>query len=364
MKKINLLLIILLTAFLSSCEKDKENVLLKSSVSSNSLSSLTSSTIVMSIDNAANTFQTFEWTEPDFGFNAVITYVVQFDKKSDNFSSPVDLVSVTHLTSAKVTVGDMNKAMLAANMNPDEAVDLQYRVKSTIHSKVDPVYTDVVEAKVTPYATVFPPIYMTGAATGGWSWDLYTYKELRSSAPNVYQTIAKFLNGETFRFFKQTDWNPTSWNYPYFTGTVSNMFVNANDGDKNFRFTGTTGYYQITVNMTTKSVSMVVVDEPVLFMTGAALGGWDWTTNYVQLTWKSNGIFQATTDFAVETFRFFKQAGWGDSYNYPWFDGGSVSALFVNANDGDKNFKFIGTPGAFKITVNLLDKKVTMDPAK
>ena len=56
---------------------------------------------------------------------------------------------------------------------------------------------------------------------------------------------------------------------------------------------------------------MVAVDEPVLFMTGAALGGWDWTTIMYKLTWKSNGIFQATTEFAVETFRFFQQAGWG-----------------------------------------------------
>jgi hypothetical protein len=201
---------------------------------------------------------------------------------------------------------------------------------------------------------------MCGAATGGWSWNLYTYKEVRSSAPNVYQTVAKFFNNETFRFFKQTDWSPTSYNFPYFTGTVSNLFENANDGDKNFKFTGTTGFYKITVNMTTKSVSMEAVAEPVLYATGAALGGWDWTTNYIQLTWKSNGIFQATTDFAVETFRFFKQAGWGDSYNYPWFAGGTVSPLFVNANDGDSNFKFVGTPGSYTITVNLLDKTVTM----
>jgi len=362
MKKINLILIILVTAFLSSCVKDKENVLLKSSVSSNSMSGLTSGTIVLSLDNAATTFQTFEWTEPDFGFNTVVTYVIQFDKKANNFSSPIDLVSVTHLTSAKVTVGDINKLMLAANMNPDEAVDLQFRVKSTINAKVAPLYSEVVEAKVTPYATVFPPIYMTGAATGGWGWGQYVYKELKSSAPNVYETVARFLSGETFRFFKQTDWGPTGYNYPYFTGTVSNLFVNASDGDSNFRFTGTTGYYKVTVNMTTKSVAMLAVDEPVLFMTGAALGGWDWTTNYVQLTWKANGIFQTTTDFVVETFLFFGQAGWSPiGYNYPWFAGGTVSTMFQNANDGDSNFKFIGTPGSFKITVNLLNKTVTME---
>jgi hypothetical protein len=33
--------------------------------------------------------------------------------------------------------------------------------------------------------------------------------------------------------------------------------VNANDGDKNFQFTGTTGNYEITVNMLDLIVSMV-----------------------------------------------------------------------------------------------------------
>lgn len=347
-----------------SCEKDKENIVIRETIEQNTLNNLSPSTIVLLLDNKDNNFQTLTWSEVDYGFDAVVTYDVQFDVKANNFSSPVTLATVTNNTHATFKIGDLNKEMLAKSLNPEVAVDLQFRIKATVHPSIPAVYSNVAEARVTPYATSFPPIYMCGAATGGWNWNLYTYKEVRSSAPNVYETIAHFLNGETFRFFKQTDWGPTSWNYPYFTGTVSNLFENANDGDLNLRFTGATGYYKITVNMSTKSIAMEAVAEPVLYATGAALGGWDWTTNFIQLTWMSNGIFQATTDFANETFRFFKQAGWGDSYNYPWFAGGSVSPLFENANDGDSNFRFVGTPGTFKITVNLLDKIVTMEPGK
>jgi hypothetical protein len=84
------------------------------------------------------------------------------------------------------------------------------------------------------------------------------------------------------------------------------------------------------------------------------------------MTWKSNGIFEATTDFINgEAFRFFAQKDWGPtSYNYPYFAGGTVSNLFENANDGDKNFRFTGTTGNFKITLNMLDKIVTMTAAK
>lgn len=349
-----------MTVFLAACEKDKENVLLKETIAANDLSNLSGSTFVLLMDNKDLTFQTFTWTEVDYGFAAVVTYTVQMDKKANNFASPIDLLTVTNATTGAITVGELNRLLLAAGLAPEAAADVQFRVKATIHTAVTPVYSDVTEANVTPYAVVFPPIYMTGKATGDWSWEMYTYKILPSTAPNVYETISRFVSGEAFRFFKQADYNPISYNYPYFT-TVSNLFENAVDGDSNFKFTGTTGFYKVTVNMTTKTVTMEAVADQVLFATGAALGGWNWDTDFVQLTWLSDGIYRATTDFANETFRFFGQQGWGPvDFKYPYFNGGTVSPLFENAADGDSNFRFIGTPGSYTITVNLIDKIVTM----
>ena len=344
MKKILIFLSLLVVAFpFTGCKKDMEKITMKTTVPPNQLTVLTPSTFVLQMANAADTFQIFSWSDVDYGFKTSITYTVQVDKKRDNFSSPVSVVTVTHADSALISVGDFNKIMLGLGLTSDSAVVMQFRVKAVINPNVAPVYSTIAEATITPYQVVFPPIYMCGAATGGWSWTLYTYKELRSSSPNIYQTVAYFLNNNTFRFFKQTDWSPTSYNYPYFTGTVSSLFQNANDGDLNFLFTGTTGYYQITVDMGAKSVAMVSVPEPTLFMTGQALGGWDWTTDYVKLTWLSNGIYQATATFtnsgSASTFRFFAQQDWSPTgYNYPYFSAGTVSNLFINANDGDQKF--------------------------
>ena len=336
--------------------------MLTQTITSNQLSALSASSFVLQMSDAATNFQTFNWTAVDYGIATPVTYTLQVDKRTGTFSAPIDIVTVSNLLTISVTVGDFNKSLLNLGMATGIADTIKLRVKAVINSKVAPVYTNIVKVLITPYAIVFPPIYMCGDATGGWSWTLYTYKELRSSAPNVYQTIGYFVNGGAFRFFKQTDWSPTSYNFPYFTGTVSSLFVNANDGDSNFKFTGTTGYHQITVNMTTKSVSMTAVAEPMLFMTGAALGGWDWTTHYVKLTWLSNGIFQATANFiTANTFRFFAQADWSPTgYNYPYFSAGTISNLFTNANDGDKNFQFNGASGKYKITVNMLDLVITM----
>ena len=362
MKKINLILLIFITFFFAACEADKEKVILMDSVTPNTMGAVTSP-MVLTLETKNDSVK-FSWTEVDYGIQVSQAYTLQVDVADNDFAAPQDLVTVNALK-AGLTQGELNKVLLNL-IEGGVASEVEFRVKTGINKSIDLVYSSAVTATVTPYLTSFPPIYMTGRATGAWGWDPYVYHTLRSTSPNIYETIAYFTltdpNESTFRFFKQVGWGD-SWNYPYFTGgvTPTTLLVNADDGDKNFRFLGASGYYKITVNMTTKAVDMEAVPDQVLYATGAALGGWNWTTDYIQLTWLNDGIYRATTDFTNgETFRFFAQADWNPtSYNYPWFD--TVDPLFENANDGDKNFRFVGTTGSYIVTVNMLDKIVTMD---
>jgi hypothetical protein len=362
MKK-NVFIIALLFGLFSffACEKEAPTAILIEDVTANELQNLSASDYVLTLETAAEVFETFEWAAPDYGFNASVKYILQADVEGKNFGSAFEVLSTDNKLTGSITVGELNKKMLTAGIDFDVSVAMEFRVASLINSNVDTVYSKVKSAAVTAYPTDFPPIYMCGAATGGWDWTKGV--EVRSSAPKVYSTIAYFIQNETFRFFAQADWGPTSYNYPYFT-TVDADLANANDGDKNFKVLSATGYYEIVCDLKTKTVTLTPVPAPKMFMTGAAVGGWDWTTNYVTMTWTSNGMFEATTDFIKgEAFRFFAQADWGPtSYNYPYFT--SVDPLFENANDGDKNFRFIGTTGNFKIKLNMLDKIVTMTPAK
>jgi starch-binding outer membrane protein SusE/F len=362
MKKILInISLILGVAALFSCEKDETRVVLKQPVPANELTSLSSDSIVLTREQASDVFQTFTWSDVNYGINVVKTYKVQIDTAGNNFANPSDVTTVTQLLTSSISVADFNKMLLNKGYTPEVPASLEFRVASIINNEVVNVYSNVETAVITPYALSYPPIFMCGAATGGWDWNHGV--EVRSSAPNVFQTIAYFLKDQTFRFFAQPDWGPTSYNYPYFTGGVDASLINADDGDKNFKVTTADGYYSITANLNAKTVTFELVDEPVMFMTGAALGGWDWTTNYVQMTWVSNGKFEATTDFLNgETFRFFAQKDWSPvSYNFPYFAGGSVDPLFENANDGDKNFRFVGTTGSYKITLNMLDNTVVME---
>ena len=344
---------------LFSCKKDETRFTVNSTIAPIELNALSASVFVMDLNNEADTLTDLNWNEPDYGFPAAITYKVQIDLLGNDFASALDIATIDHKLTTSLMVGTFNKSLLNLGVEPGTATDIQIRIKATINDSVPPVYSNVIEATFTAYATTFPPIYLIGDNVG---WKLERAAIMESTAASVYSVIIRIKNNNTFRFFTAPSWTATQYNYDYFNGgTITGPLIAANDNDKNFRFNGTEGFYQVTVNLKTLAVDMVAVEEPVLFMTGDALGGWDWTTNYKKLSWQSDGVYMDTTDFINgKTFRFFKQQNWGPSYNYTDFIADSVSPLLENANDNDLNFLFNGTSGKYIITVNLKEQSVKM----
>jgi len=308
-----------------------------------------------------------EWTEPDFGFNSAPTYTVELGTAGSEFADPKVLAN-GQMTSAKVTIGDLNQTLLTMGLAGGQAHDLQIRVWASINDSVKKAISEPVQVSVAPFQTDFPPIYMIGAGVSEWSPDAAVI--VPSSDPNVYTTLAEFQN-DAFRFFAEPEWSAENWNYPYFAdngGNIDELLANANDGDLNFQFTGTPGWYRVTVNMETYDVQLEQVEEPVMYMTGAGVGGWDppGTGASTKMTFIQEGIWEATVDFENNAFRFFAQADWGPtSYNYPYMidNGGSVDELLEDAEDGDNNFQFTGTPGTFNVTFNLNEPSVELEPA-
>lgn len=345
----------------ASCEEDGDQAKVKSTVASNDLTAPGTS-FVLTFENKDD-IQHFEWTATDFGFPASITYKLEMDKAGNNFATAFELAS-TQATEADVKVSKMNEGLLALELTPEEAADVEFRVVSTIGSGVDPVYSAIRSAAATPYATSFPPIWGMGAALKGWGPWPANEVEWQSSQFKKYETIAYFTSGEAFRWFAQHDWGPTSYNYPFFT-SVSSVFVNANDGDSNLKVAGATGWYRVAVDLSAKTVTAEAVSEPIMYMTGAGIGGWDQpgTGASIKMTYIKPGVFEADANFiSGETWRFFAQADWGPtSYNYPYFT--SVDSKFENAQDGDKNFRVLGTSGTKHVTVNINEgvKSVVLD---
>jgi len=362
---IGALLIALISCW--GCE-DKDLLTISEDIPQNEMQDLSKAEYVLTLDEADLTFETFSWTAPDYGFPASINYTVQADVSGNNFASAFDVVSASHETSASINVVDFNKLMIEAELEPETPYVLEFRVASVINPDVETVYSSVKSGTVTAYATEFPPIYMIGAATGGWDTDLAVIM-YTTGAPKEYSITNEWTSGEAFRFFSEPSWEPAKqWNWTYFEGgTIAPELENAEDGDTNLRFTGESGFYTIVVNLATKTITMVAVEAPRMLMVGAAMpGGWD-IDNPTEMTYSNlTGAYEATVAFANETFRFFTKNDWSTGLNYPYFlgEGYAIPDLFEDALDGDNNFRFIGTPGTFKCTLNMWEKTITMEAMK
>jgi hypothetical protein len=363
MRKIFQTLLVLFGAiWISGCE-DKELVVINDTVAANSLNALSSTDFVLTIDESSETVETFKWTAPDFGFSASTTYTLQVDVNGNDFANAFDLAVVVGVKEVSVTVKGLNDAMLGLGLPPEEVSDMEFRVRSTINTNVEPVYSTTRTAGVTPFATIFPSIYGMGDALKGWGPWPGNAVEWPSSQLKKYSQIAYLTQGGAFRFFEQLDWGPTSYNYPYFS-SVSAVFENANDGDSNFKVAAATGWYLVNVDLIAKTVTATATTEPLMYMTGDGIGGWDQpgTGVSVKMTFLRPGVFQATTSFYNDqAFRFFAQADWGPtSYNFPYFT--TVDPLFVNANDGDSNLRYAGATGSQTVILDVNEKTVTVVP--
>ena len=194
-------------------------------------------------------------------------------------------------------------------------------------------------------------------------WDWNTALNIFCEA-DIITTKVNLTNG-TFRFFEtEFDWG-SGLNYPSFINegfTIDANFEDAMDGDNNFRFIGSPGIYELVIDRNTKAITLEE-SGPLWLLGDATPDDWDWGTA-ISATETSVNIWSATLAFNTGIFRFFNvQDDWGSGLNYPYFidEGYTIDANFEDAEDGDNNFRFIGTPDTYTITVNAIDKTIVLN---
>jgi len=216
-------------------------------------------------------------------------------------------------------------------------------------------------------------LYAVGAGLPDAGWDWGTPVKLACLANGAYGWNVN-LSNDTFRFFTSDgDWG-SGLNYPYYAGegyTIDDNFEDALDGDNNFRFTGTPGFYYLEVDTSNKTIILGdpqptgVCDLDQLWAVGAGLpdAGWDWGTP-IQFLCTGDGVYSGSANLANDTFRFFTSNGdWGSGLNYPYYigEGYTIDDNFEDAMDGDNNFKFTGTPGSYFFTIDTMAKTITLE---
>ena len=207
------------------------------------------------------------------------------------------------------------------------------------------------------------PLWIVGGAIDDVFWNFTLTTTCYEQGQRVK---AGFINGEKFRFFSiENDWG-SSVNYNDFVDdgyTIDELLIGESEGDFNFIFDGTSGIYELIINENEKTI--VLEPSGSLWAVGGATpGGWDFSGGETELVEIKPDIWQATFALTNDVFRFFQTQGvWDTNNNYTYYEeeGYTIDSRFENDGSDDANFKFTGTPGTYTLTINAIEKTITLE---
>ncbi|MFN4079292.1 MAG: SusE domain-containing protein [Saprospiraceae bacterium] len=131
---------------------------------------LAGSSFVLLEADADKKFSPITWTAADFGYQAAVTYAVELDKAGNDFKDAVTIGQSNRLDLSDLSIGQLNNVLLTKGLPGEVAADLEIRVKASVSSLVDAMYSDPVRVKITPYTVfvVYPQLQVPGSYQG-WS---------------------------------------------------------------------------------------------------------------------------------------------------------------------------------------------------
>lgn len=314
------------------------------------------------------------WNEYNYSTPTSVTYTVELAPNGSDFSNAQTLGSTTN-RNITITANQLNLAALTAGATPFVQSPVDIRIKATV-AGTNPVYSNVITYLVTCYGCLGQYAVGAGIPSAGWNWN----SPANLICDDNVLTMKVGLVNDTFRFFtEEGNWG-SGRNYPYYANLgykIVSVLENANDGDSNFRFTGTPDTYRVKIDENNKTIGIAKSTvnsgiEPVSYwMVGAATpGGWSWAgSNETELPVVSNGIYEVPVNLTNnETFRIWSANDGGDSWgspnrNYPSFanDGYTIDSELINAMDGDSNFRYVGPTGIRLFKVNTVTKVISVD---
>ncbi len=265
MKKYRLLYVVMAAALVfASCQKAEVGPVLQDPTAPVLTAPAAGVSLELTEANAAEVL-TFTWSAAaNYGFAAAITYKVELGMPGDNFAAPVAMITTTGLTGT-TTYGELNNLMMAAELTPAVAAEVQFRISASVSDKVANAYSNVVSMSVKPYRVIvnYPKLYVPGSYQG-WAPDKAPVVSSLLS-DGKYEGYVWFATaGVNFKFTDGPSWDK-NWGDTGADGTL-------NAGGDNI-IAGDAGMYKLNVNIPALTYTVVKTDWGVLGSSTA--GGWD-----------------------------------------------------------------------------------------
>ncbi|MHC8948153.1 SusE domain-containing protein [Sphingobacterium hungaricum] len=323
---ISAILILFISTFFVSCEKEGELTVANSGTSG----TLTASVNAVTIDKATlnDTKVTFTLTPSDFGFKSGITYSLEFGLKGTSFTPFKEVVLAKDVFTHSFTGLEFNNLMSSLNLPLDADSQVEVRLKSALSSTVA-IYSSIVEITSRPIPLT-SWVYVPGAYQ---NWVPETADSLVSITGNgIYSGVIVFTTGNyTFKITPQKNWNVGY-------GDGGNGTLSISGGDLT---AVTAGAKLVTVDLNT--LTYTIDDADVWSVIGAAVPGSNWDKD-VDLKFVNDGAgnYVGKMDLVAGEFKFRKNHDWGTSL-------GSGGSGTLSASGGNLS---IATAGNYSISIN------------
>lgn len=258
---------------LSACTKDENKVYLEEGTTP-VLTSSSTATMVLDKNQADNFALRFSWTNPNYKFTTGISshdvsYALQFDTLGANFTSPGKQERVVaNDLSVDLTVKDLNGFLSRMELKDGVQYSVQVRVKASLLNNSAPLYSNVINIKITPYLdfAVEPPGTAANNYNDGSLWvtgNCFPSPDWANPLPSPYDVNLKFTKVDKLHYELVADFDNTGgykliqtpgvWSTQYHA-MVANTPLEGDfekrDADPQFASPGT-GRYKIAVNFQT-----------------------------------------------------------------------------------------------------------------
>jgi starch-binding outer membrane protein SusE/F len=282
--------------FLVGCEKDETQAVLKSSPVASTL--LTPSDNLVLSRNKANDALEFKGGAVDFGFSALTTYTLEFDKAGNKFANAVSIASANADTFNMKVLELNGKLLMLLDGDTESSIDM--RVSASIASNVPTVYSATKTIKVSPYG--LPRLDVSTNPV---------QKIVSAAGDGVYAGFVKF--GTTAVSFKDPDANNT---YGVSAGKLA-------IGAEGYT-AAAAGWYSITANMST----LAFTAEPnMIGLVGSATPN-GWNAPDVKMDYDAKAkCWYVTQDLIDGMIKFRLNDDWG------WNVGGAIDNLTEGGAD-------------------------------
>lgn len=258
-------------ALLVACEKDENRVSLEGGTPP-VLTASSTSAMVLTSANAANTAIRFNWTNPNYRFTTGpssqdVNYTLEVDTAGRSFGSPKKQeISIAKDLSVSYTVKEFNAVFSRMELAENRPHAVEIRIKASLAGGAAPLYSNVLRMTVTPYLDVAVPVptngnlWITGnAVNSGWSNPLGNPYDVNQKFTRVSNTLYELTiampGGGAYKLLQDNgDW---STQYHKVTGTWESGSFEKRDADPGFDGPTGAGTYKITVNFRTGQYTVV-----------------------------------------------------------------------------------------------------------